>query len=123
VKIAQVNPQAILAARTRASLTQAELAHRLRNAGLSKVTDRSVRRWETGRNVPSGNVIVALARVLDVDVDELYTTSGSDEDEDESDMFRLANELEGIGQIDLADTLRARARRVAAHQRRKAAAT
>lgn len=80
MKLASVNPSSVFQARLKSGMTQAEVAHRLRNAGLTKVTERSVRRWETGQNAPHANAIVALAQVLGVTVEDLC--GGEDEDEE-----------------------------------------
>lgn len=51
------------------SLSQAELAARLRKHGFA-TNQATVCRWETGRQ-PSGYIHAALAQALNVDVDEL----------------------------------------------------
>ncbi len=80
--LATVSPNRIYQARLAAGLTQAEVAHRLRSNGLSKVSERSIRRWESGKNTPHANVVPHIARVLSVEIGELY---GADEDDEEAD--------------------------------------
>lgn len=83
MKVATVSHTRIYSARLDAGFTQAELAHRLRSAGLTKVTERSVRRWETGQNTPHANVVPYVAQVLGVEIDSLY--GAADEDDEEAD--------------------------------------
>lgn len=62
-------------------MTQAEVAHRLRSNGLPKVGERSVRRWETGKNTPHANVVPHIAQVLGVEIEQLYGSEDDDEEE------------------------------------------
>lgn len=107
VHVTSISPAKIFQARLKAGMTQAEVAHRLRNAGLSKVSERSVRRWETGKNAPHANAIVSLSQVLGVAVDELY---GLDDDEEEAEPM-LDAQLQRLVEIAVAKGVDAELRR------------
>ena len=48
-------------------LTQAQLAEKL------NVTDKAISRWETGKGMPDSSLLVPLANILDITVNELLT--------------------------------------------------
>ena len=106
-----INPKRISEARLRAGLTQADVAVALRQRGHG-ADSMSVSRWERGQNVPHANIIPDLAAVLGVTIEHLYerTQSGDDDEEDEVALRRIAQELIGRGEDDLAAALHARVR-------------
>lgn len=53
--------------RTKKDMTQKDLAERI------NCTDKAVSRWETGRGIPEVSLLMPLARVLDVSVNELLS--------------------------------------------------
>ena len=48
-------------------LTQAQLAEKL------NVTDKAISRWETGKGMPDSSLLVPLANILGITVNELLT--------------------------------------------------
>lgn len=102
MRTACVNPHRINQARLHAGMTQADVAYRLREQG-HKANERSIRRWESGQHAPHANVVPALADALGITIDELYTTDGSDdEEEDEAALRRLAHIAIDRDQPDIA---------------------
>ncbi len=96
-------------ARLRRGWTQAKLARR------ADVSERQIVRWEAGPpsgNVPSADAVAALANALEIDVGDFYERAAEDEEEDDSDMARVAADLERLGHADMAADLRARTRKV-----------
>lgn len=61
----------ILAARSRAGLSQAKLAKAI------GVTDAAVCQWETGKQFPRASLLPKIAQVLNCTVDELLTDDES----------------------------------------------
>lgn len=114
----QIRPERIKQARNDVGLTQADVAFRLRAAGL-KTTERNVRRWETGETTPHSSVVLPLADALNVSVDDLYESSSGEQDEDEAAvMFAAVAELNRLGHYKMADDLLGVARSTAARQGR-----
>jgi len=77
------------------------------------VREQQIIRWESGQNVPSADAVAALASALGIEISDLFERSAGDEEEDEADMLRIVGDLERLNQFDLADTLRARVKRMA----------
>lgn len=57
----------ISALRKEKELTQAQLAEKL------NVTDKAISRWETGKGMPDSSLLIPLANILDITVNELLT--------------------------------------------------
>lgn len=86
-------PARIYKARLRNGMTQEGLAEAIRARGV-KATERYVRRWEKGVNVPRADVVPALAAALGVTIDSLYGDNGDDEDDEDDpvgDLMRALN--------------------------------
>ncbi len=98
--------------RLRRGLTQSQLARR------AEVGEKQIVRWENDQHVPRADAVGVLASALEVDVGDFYERADDGEEDEESDLVRLAAELEARGQLDMADELRARAKRIAAGRRR-----
>lgn len=66
-------------------MSRADLAHRVRNisGGAIKASERSVRGWEKGEYVPSGETVPALAKAVGCAVPELF---GDDLEEEAASM-------------------------------------
>lgn len=110
--------------RERRKWTQDDLVHQVRSRHQHvKLSTSQLSNYERGINTPRLAVLTAIADVLDEPLDSFVSDrrngSGDDEDE-ESEMHRVARLLEGLGQIDLADELFARARRASARNRERA---
>ena len=99
-----INPHRVNQARLSAGMTQADVAYRLRERG-HKANERSIRRWESGQHAPHANVVPALAEALGVTIDDLYTSSETDEEEDEAALRRLAHIAIDKDQPDIASVL------------------
>lgn len=56
----------LVAARTRAGLTQSQLSHALRT------NEMQVSRWERGESTPSACTLLRIARILGVSVESLF---------------------------------------------------
>ena len=110
-----IDPTRIIQARTASGLTQADVAYRIRGHG-HRATERSVRRWESGRNAPHANVVPALAEALGVPVESLYQGADNDED-DEAALRRIAHRLIDKGDHQLAVELLERAMRIAQREK------
>lgn len=106
MRTACINPKRINQARLAADMSQADVAYRLRQHG-HKATERSIRRWETGQHAPHANIVPVLADALGVSIDELYESTGSDdEEEDEAAVLRrIAHQLIDRDQGDIAADL------------------
>jgi len=106
MRTACINPKRINQARLAADMSQADVAYRLRQHG-HKATERSIRRWETGQHAPHANIVPVLADALGISIDELYESTGSDDDEeDEAAVFRrIAHQLIDRDQGDIAADL------------------
>jgi transcriptional regulator with XRE-family HTH domain len=74
-----LNPGRIYTARLRVGLVQEDVAHELRRRGF-RTTAKSVSQWERGLNAPRAEVIPALADILGVSLDELYSGDADEED-------------------------------------------
>lgn len=53
--------------RTKSNMTQKELAEKI------GCTDKAVSRWETGKGLPEASLLIPLANILDITVNELLT--------------------------------------------------
>lgn len=106
--VARFSGERLRSIRLRRGLTQAQLARR------AQLREQQINRWEGAHNVPSADAVGVLAGALDCDVSELYVTGdraeGGDEDDEESDLFAAAHQLDLAGDYALANRLRARAR-------------
>jgi len=96
-------------ARLRAGLTQADLAIAVRQRSTAKTTERNVRRWESGSSAPHAGIVIALANVLGVLMDELFG-DGSETGDADAVLRRVAGELVSLGHDDLALDLQRLAR-------------
>lgn len=108
--------QLIRQGRDRKDWTQDDLVHQVRSRHPRvKLSVSQLSNYERGINTPRLAVLTAIADVIDEPLEsfagDARNGSGDDEDED-SEMHRVARLLEGLGQIDLADALLARARRM-----------
>lgn len=56
----------IAACRQTQNLTQFQLAERL------GVSDRAISKWETGRSLPDNELALALCRVLNINISDLF---------------------------------------------------
>jgi transcriptional regulator with XRE-family HTH domain len=101
--VRQINPRQILRARLGANMSQGDLAHEIRDLTGRKTSERSVRNWETGANVPHGDVIPAIAQATTVDISFLYEDEEAPTDEDSRAMrlARIRIALETTGREDL----------------------
>lgn len=86
-----LEPERLRAARLRAGLTQAEVARAVGVAGGERVS-----RWELGASAPSMSMLARLAKVLDLDLEELLPARGA------PDLRRLRVEA-GLTVIELAE--------------------
>lgn len=66
-------------ARLRAGMVQEDIAHALRRQGF-KTAAKSVSLWERGINSPRAEMIPALAQVLGITIEELYSSDDDEED-------------------------------------------
>jgi transcriptional regulator with XRE-family HTH domain len=75
-------------------LTAADVAYEIRRTSHDrlKTTERQIYKWIKGDHQPSGEAVVAAARVLDVTVESLYEADG-DEEEDAALLRDLLNQL------------------------------
>lgn len=106
MRTVSVNPTRINQARLSAGMTQADVAHKLREHG-HKANERSIRRWESGQHAPHANIVPALADALGISIDSLYEQVSEAEDDDDEDaaLKHLAHKLIDRGQTDLAADL------------------
>lgn len=105
-------------ARERKGWTQEDLAHEVRRRNPSvKLAASQLSTYERGAHTPRLPVLSAIAEALDEPLDSFSRPKTDDDEDEDSEMHRIAKLLESIGQIDLADELFARARRAKARKR------
>lgn len=123
MRIASVNGQRIVEARTKARMTQMDVAFRLRERG-HNTGPLQVGRWERGENEPRSNMIPDLAAVLGVTIESLYerSESGEDEEDEEAALRRLAQSAFERQQDDLAMQLLDRVRTIKAQREKRGVA-
>lgn len=73
-------PRLLASLRGRANMTQGDLAYELRNRHGLKADQSQVAHWERGSYTPRASVIPALADVLGVTMEELYSDDEEEED-------------------------------------------
>lgn len=99
--------------RLKSGKSQGDVAYELRQRGF-KVDATSISRWERGEHTPKANVMPALAAIYGVTIDELYSDSDGNDDDEEADqamrLRRFRAELVLLGRDDLAEELKEIAR-------------
>jgi transcriptional regulator with XRE-family HTH domain len=112
VTATQINPKRVLQARLRAKFTQDDLAFKIRelSGGSSRTSTKQISRWENGQAGPHSSIVPLIARACDVAIDYLYA---ADDDEEPRSvvLLRAAEHHHALGQLMVADVLRAAADR------------